>query len=51
VRVKDILEMLGGGMSEDEILADFDYLESEDIRAALQFASKQSHHPVLKAVS
>ncbi len=51
VRVKDVLEMLGGGMSEEEILADYDYLEREDIRAALQFASKQSDHPVLKAVS
>lgn len=49
--MKDILEMLGGGMSEKEILADYDYLESEDIRAALQFASKQSDHPILRAVS
>jgi len=51
IRVKDILEMLGGGMTEAEILEDYDYLEVEDIRAALQFASKQSDHPVLKAVS
>lgn len=51
IRVKDILEMLGGGMTEAEILEDYDYLESEDIRAALQFASKQSDHSVLKAVS
>jgi uncharacterized protein (DUF433 family) len=26
VRVKDILEMLAGGMTEAEILADFEYL-------------------------
>jgi uncharacterized protein (DUF433 family) len=51
IRVKDILEMLGGGMTEAEILEDYDYLEPEDIRAALQFASKQSDHPVLKVVS
>jgi|TARA_B110000977_G_scaffold166279_1_gene214059 uncharacterized protein (DUF433 family) len=51
IRVKDILEMLGGGMSEAEILLDYDYLEPEDIRAALQFASKQLDHPVLRAVS
>jgi uncharacterized protein (DUF433 family) len=51
IRMKDILEMLGAGMSEEEILADYDYLESEDIRAALQFASKQSDHPILRAVS
>ena len=51
IRVKDILEMLGGGMTEAEILEDYDYLEPEDIRAALQFASKQSDHPVFKAAS
>ena len=38
VRVKDILEMLAGGMSESEILDDYDYLEREDIRAALEYA-------------
>lgn len=51
VRVKDILEMLAGGMSEDEILEDFEYLEREDIRAALEYASRQADHPVLRAVS
>ena len=51
VRVKDVLEMLGGGMTEEEILKDFDYLEREDIHAALRFASKQTDHPILKAVS
>ena len=48
VRVKDILEMLAGGMTEAEILADFEYLESLDIRAALEYASMQADHPVLK---
>lgn len=48
VRVKDILEMLAGGMTESEILADYDYLESEDIRAALEYASMQADHPVLR---
>ena len=48
VRVKDILEMLAGGMTESEILDDYDYLEREDIRAALEYASMQADHPVLK---
>ena len=48
VRVKDILEMLAGGMTESEILADFEYLEPLDIRAALEYASMQADHPVLK---
>ncbi len=38
IRVIDILEMLGSGMSETEILSEFDALEADDIRAALMFA-------------
>jgi uncharacterized protein (DUF433 family) len=41
VRVQDILEMLAGGMSNEAILADFDYLEPDDIRASLAFAAAQ----------
>ncbi len=47
VRVKDILEMLAGGMTADEILEDYPYLEREDIAAALDYAARQSDHPVL----
>jgi uncharacterized protein (DUF433 family) len=49
IRVIDVLEMLGGGMSEAEILEDFPYLEREDILASLQFAAKAFDHPVLSA--
>ena len=35
----DILEYLAGGMSEEEILADFPVLRREHIRAALMFAA------------
>ncbi|MBA3924359.1 MAG: DUF433 domain-containing protein [Nostocaceae cyanobacterium] len=38
--VEFILELLGG-MTTDEILADYDDLEQEDILAALQFAVRQ----------
>lgn len=48
IRVKDILDLLASGSSEDEILADYPYLEREDIRAALAFAAAQSDHPVLR---
>jgi uncharacterized protein (DUF433 family) len=30
IRVKDVLDMLAGGASEEEILADFPYLEPAD---------------------
>jgi uncharacterized protein (DUF433 family) len=39
ITVYDVLEYLAGGMSEDEILADFPDLTREDIRAALAFAA------------
>jgi len=39
VTVYDVLEYLAGGMSEDEILADFPNLAREDIRAVLSFAA------------
>ena len=37
--VTDVLEYLAGGMSEQEILADFTDLTTEDIRACLAFAA------------
>lgn len=42
IRVSDILEMLGDGVSMEEILADFPDLEREDILASLQFAARRS---------
>ena len=39
VTVYDVLEYLAGGMSEDELLADFPDLTREDIRACLAFAA------------
>lgn len=39
ITVSDVLEYLAGGMSEDEILADFPSLSRDDIRACLAFAA------------
>jgi uncharacterized protein (DUF433 family) len=47
MRVKDVLELLAGGVAETEILADYPYLEPEDIRACLAFAAAEVDHPVL----
>ncbi len=47
IRVKDILDLLAAGADRDEILEDYPYLETEDITAALQYAARQSDHPVL----
>ena len=48
IRVKDILDLLAGGASRAEILADYPDLEDGDITAAPEFASVQSDHPVLR---
>ena len=40
--VEMILELLGSGMSHDEILDDYEDLENDDILAVLQYASKLS---------
>jgi len=49
IRVKDVLDMLAGGASEEEILADFPYLEPDDIRASLEYAAAQIDHSVITA--
>jgi uncharacterized protein (DUF433 family) len=41
ITVTDVLEYLAGGMSEDEILADFPELTRDDIRACLAFAAER----------
>lgn len=43
ITVTDLLEYLAGGMTEDEILADFPDLTVNDIRAALAFAAEREH--------
>jgi uncharacterized protein (DUF433 family) len=49
VRVKDVLEMMASGMTKEDILNDFPYLEAEDISASLEYAAKQVDHPILQA--
>ena len=41
ITVQDILEYLAGGMTEDEILADFPELTRDDIRASIAFAANR----------
>lgn len=49
IRVSDVLDLLAAGASRDEIIADYPYLESDDITAVLQYAARQSDHLVLLA--
>ena len=48
IRVKDVLDLLASGASREEILADYPYLEDDDITAVLEFAARQNDHPVLR---
>ena len=45
-----LIELLSGGMSNEEILADHDDLEPEDILAALAFAARLSQAKRVRAV-
>lgn len=47
IRVKDVLDMLAEGATEQEVLTDFPDLETDDIRACLTYAAAQIDHPVL----
>ena len=51
LRVKDVLDMLAGGATSAEILADYPFLEDADIRACLEYAAAQVDHPVLVSAS
>ena len=39
ITVADVLEYLAGGMSHEEILREFPFLNEQDIRACLAFAA------------
>ena len=44
--VYDVLEYLASGMTQEEILEDFPYLEAADILACLQFAADRERKTV-----
>jgi uncharacterized protein (DUF433 family) len=47
IRVRDVLDLLAAGAGREEIVSDYPLLEDEDITAALEYAARQSDHPVL----
>jgi uncharacterized protein (DUF433 family) len=44
ITVSHVLEMLAGGMTAEQILQDFPYLEKADIDACLEYAARQAAH-------
>lgn len=51
LRVQDVLELLASGMTYDEILADYDELERDDILAVLEYAALDSSARVQRVVA
>jgi uncharacterized protein (DUF433 family) len=49
IRVKDVLDLLAAGATREEILDDYPLLEDGDITASLEYAARQSDHPVLRS--
>ena len=50
MRVTDLLDLLSQGASHEEILADYAFLEPDDILAAIAYASRLTDHVVLTSV-
>lgn len=49
IRVNDVLELLAAGETPEQILADYSYLQPDDIAASLLYAAHQLDHPILAA--
>jgi uncharacterized protein (DUF433 family) len=49
IRVSDVLEQLASGASREQILADYPYLETDDITACLLYAARRLNHPTIAA--
>lgn len=49
IRVTDVLDLLAGGLSQEQVLEELPDLTAEDAAACLRFASRRLDHPVLAA--
>ena len=49
IAVYDVLEYLAGGMTTDDIVADFPELTTDHVRAALEFAAMRERRPAASA--
>lgn len=51
IRVKDVLDMLAGGLQKRRFSSTTLYLEAEDIRACLEYAAAQVDHAVVMSAA
>ena len=49
VRVSDLIEMLADNVSFEQIVSDFPYLQTDDLKAALRFAASAIDHRIIQA--
>ncbi len=49
IRVVDVLDLLGAGLTPQDVLAELPDLTLEDVQACLRYASRRLNHPVLAA--
>ena len=47
IRVQDVIELFGAGLTAEQILRELPDLEPEDLRACLMFAAGKLDHPVV----
>ena len=48
IRVSDVLDLFGAGLSTEQILAELPDLEMEDLYAVVQYAARNFDHPVIQ---
>lgn len=51
IRVTDVLELFGAGLSKEQILEEMPDLEMDDLNAVLRYAASKLNHPVLPAAA
>jgi uncharacterized protein (DUF433 family) len=49
IRVIDILDLFAAGLNAEQILEELPDLETDDIKAALNYAARRLDHPVMVA--
>ena len=47
IRVTDVLDLLAGGLSPEQVMLELPDVEADDIRACFRFASRRLDHPVV----
>ena len=47
VRVTDVLDLLAVGLTPEQVISELPYVELDDVRACIRFASRRLDHPVV----